>query len=298
MTQSLRVQGQVFCALALMLIIACVIGIRLDPLHELLAAAALISLLGMPHGALDVVLARKLFRVYDFKGWAVFSLFYVGLAAGVVGVWFVAPTLFLAAFLVMSALHFGGDPSTGATLPARILYGGAVIVLPALWHGVELQRLLGWVVAPTSAAVVASVLSHLATPWLAATVLACALQARKSRLAACELAALAALSVMAPPLTAFTLYFCAMHSPRHILRTLASWHGFEARNALLLALWPTLAVFAVWAAIGWLMRDSSIETRVMQLVFVGLAALTLPHVILLERVRQINVSARSWRSAR
>ena len=289
MTPGLRLQGRVFCGLAAALVIASVIGVRLSPLHELLVAGALISLLGMPHGAFDVVFARKLFGVVDLQGWALFSLLYIGLSAAVVGFWFVAPTLFLCAFLVCSALHFGGDPAAGASTFTRCLYGGAVIVLPALWHGPELQRLLGLVAGPASAAFVAPVLSQMAAPWLGATALACLLLARTSRLAAWELVTLAALSVAAPPLVAFTVYFCAMHSPRHILRTLASYPGFEIRNALVMALWPTLAVLATLAVIGALSSGRSIQAGVMQIVFIGLAALTLPHMVLLERARRAGL---------
>ena len=286
MTPALQLQGRVFCGLALAFVIASLVGARLEPRHELLVAGALVLLLGMPHGAFDVVFARKLFGVADLKGWALFSLFYVGLSAAVVGLWIVAPTLFLCAFLIFSAVHFGGDPAGGVSWLTRGLYGGAVIVLPALWHGPELQRLLGLVAGPASADLVAPVLSQLASPWLAATVLACALQAKTSRLAACEAAALAALSLAAPPLAAFTVYFCAMHSPRHILRTLAGLQAAEARGALALALWPTLAVLVTAALLGWWLSDLSVEARVMQLVFVGLAALTLPHMVLLERARR------------
>ena len=275
-----------FCALALGLVVACLNGARLDSRYELAVTGALILILGVPHGAFDVVFARKLFGVADFKGWALFSLFYIGLSALVVGLWYALPSLFLCAFLAFAALHFGADPAAGASKLSRGLYGGAVIVLPALWHGAELQRLLGLVAGPASAALVTPVLSQLAPAWLGATVLACALQARTARLAALESAALAALAVTAPPLLTFTVYFCAMHSPRHILRTLASLRGADARNALALAIWPTVAVFAAAVLIGWLASGIPIETRVMQLVFVGLAALTLPHMVLLERARR------------
>ena len=291
MTAHLRLQSRVFCVLALALVVASMAGVGLAPLHELLAAAVLISLLGMPHGAFDVVWARKHFGVTGFKAWALFSLLYVGLAAAVVGVWFLAPTFFLCAFLVLSALHFGADLEAGVSMIARGLYGGAVIVLPALSHGPELQRLLGLVAGPASAAWVAPALGQMAAPWLAATVLVCVLQARTSRRAAVELAALAALAVTAPPLWAFTAYFCAMHSPRHILRTLENLPGSAARNALALALWPTLAVLAVLALLGGLLRDRPLQESVMQLVFVGLAALTLPHMVLLERARQVGRAA-------
>ena len=121
--------------------------------------------------------------------------------------WIVAPTLFLCAFLIASEMHFAGYPAADVTKTSRGLYGGAMIVLPAWWHGEELQRLLRWLGGPDSAAAVAPVLGKLAVPWLVATMLACAFQFRTSLLAACESAGLAALSVAAPPLVAFCAYF-------------------------------------------------------------------------------------------
>ena len=287
MTPALQTQGRVFCGVALTLVIATLSGLQLKPKHELLAMGALVLLLGMPHGAFDVVIARQLFAVADFKGWTLFWMGYAGLSAAVVGLWVVAPTIFLCAFLIVSAWHFSGDPAAGVSRLGRVLYGGAVIVLPAMFHGTELQRLLGLVAGTASAAFVVPVLSQLAVPWLVATVLACAVQARTSRLAACESAALAALALIAPPLAAFGVYFCAMHSPRHILRMLASLPAAEVRNALALALWPTLAVLGAAVLFGLLATDLPVEARVMQLVFVGLAALTLPHMVLLERARRL-----------
>jgi len=296
-----RWQGQVFCGLALAWAVASGAGIRLAPLYELWAAGALIALLGMPHGAFDVVFARRLFGVVGAQGWALFSLLYIGLAAAVVAVWWVAPTFFLCAFLACSALHFGADPAAGTSWLARGLYGGAVIVLPAWWHGAELQQLLGLVAGPASAALVAPVLGQMAAPWLAGLALAAVLLARTSRLAAAELAALAALSLAAPPLVAFTVYFCAMHSPRHVLRTLAGFSRPEIRHAWRMAMWPTLAVLVVAVVLAAAGRTAleGIDGRsggpvmpawAMQIIFVGLAALTLPHMVLLERARRAGLT--------
>ena len=118
----------------------------------------------MPHGAFEVLIARRLLLVTGLTAWAMFLLGYLGLSAAVVAVWFVAPTLFLSTFLIDSALHFASDFANGVNGISRGVYGGAVIVLPALWHGEELQRLLGRVAGPDSAALVAPVLAQPA--WL------------------------------------------------------------------------------------------------------------------------------------
>lgn len=290
MTAALQLQGRIFCATSLVLVIAMLAGIRSDPGSELLALGALVLLLGVPHGALDVVVARRLFGALSFRSWIVFSLLYVGLAAFVVVVWWWLPVPFLCGFLLLSALHFGGDMATGVSGLERLLYGGTVIVLPALWHGAELQHLLGLVAGPASAAVIVPVLSLIALPWLCAIVAACMLAVRASPAAAAEWAALAIVSATASPLVAFTVYFCAMHSPRHILKTLASLSGSQARNAMKMALWPTLVVLEAAVLTLALTSGVPLETRVMQLVFVGLAALTLPHMALLERARQASLA--------
>ncbi len=281
MTPILRLQGRVFCGLALALVVTSLLGARLEQRQELLASGALLLLLGMPHGAFDVLAARQLFRAADFKAWAGFCVAYLGLATAVVGVWAVAPTFFLGAFLLLSALHFGGDPGAGASRIARCLYGGTVIVVPAWRHGAELQQLLALVAGPDSAARVAPVLHQLAAPWLLATLLAALLQLRTSALVAAETLALAVLCAVAPPLVAFCAYFCVMHSPRHILRTLARLPDADIRQALALALWPTLAVLLMAGLLLGLADHLPLEARVVQGVFVGLAALTLPHMLLI-----------------
>jgi len=280
-----------FCGLALTTMLASLAGLKLTALAELLTAAALLSLLGMPHGALDVVFAHKLFDIKSFSGWAAFAVFYVGLAAAVVGVWLFLPTPFLCAFLLVSAMHFGGDPALSTWTVVRYVYGGSVIVLPALMHGPEIERLLALVAGPDSAAVVSPVLQQLGAPWLAATLVGCVWQARASLRTACEMAALAAMSVVATPLVSFTIYFCAMHSPRHILRTVSGLPAIEARQALLLAHLPTMATLAALALGGWLWSSRPLQPTIMQLVFVGLAALTLPHMVLLALTRRVQPPA-------
>ena len=286
MTSALQRQGLVFCGVAFGIVGAMAAGATLDPRLELPIVAVLVLLLGVPHGSLDVVFARRLLHLAGSREWLLFSLGYLGLAALVVGLWVALPTLFLCIFLGLSALHFAGDPRVGISGLSRVLYGGAVIVLPALRHGAELERLLGLVAGPASGAFVVPILSFLAAPWLVATLLVCALQATTFTRDTIELIALIAVAIAAPPLLAFTIYFCAMHSPRHILRTVGGLNRRGARQALAMTAWPTGIVLVVGILVGLIADSIPLEKRVMQLLFVGLAALTLPHMALLEHARR------------
>jgi len=214
-----------------------------------------------------------------------FSLLYLLLAALVVGLWLWQPGLFLLGFLAISAAHFSGDPLQGVPWPARLFYGGSVILLPTIGHAQEIGRLFGLLVGDATATPLVPWLRWLAWPWLVGLALASLWQTRHDFWTALEMAAAGILAIVAPPLVSFVVFFCGMHSARHILRTMnfsgrSSWR-YVAGAALL----PMAGVLA-GSALAWVfLRDTALDARVVQVVFVGLAALTVPHMVLVERVR-------------
>ena len=282
---ALRVQGLVFSAGALLVALGTLALGRLSPQLELIVVAVLILVLGVPHGALDTIFAKQLYGIRTLSGWLQFTLLYLLLAALVVGLWLWQPGLFLLGFLAISAAHFSGDPLQGVPWPARLFYGGSVILLPTIGHAPEIGRLFGLLVGDATATPLVPWLRLLAWPWLVGLALASLWQTRRDFWTALEMAAAGTLAVMAPPLVSFVVFFCGMHSARHILRTInfsgrSSWR-FVAGAALL----PMAGVLA-GSALAWVfLRDTALDARVVQVVFVGLAALTVPHMVLVERVR-------------
>jgi Brp/Blh family beta-carotene 15,15'-monooxygenase len=282
---ALRVQGIVFSAGALLVALGTLALGRLSPQLELIVVAVLIVVLGVPHGALDTIFAKELYGIRTLSGWLQFSLLYLLLAALVVGLWLWQPGLFLLGFLAISAAHFSGDPLQGVPWPARLFYGGSVILLPTIGHAQEIGRLFGLLVGDATATPLVPWLRWLAWPWLVGLALASLWQTRHDFWTALEMAAAGILAIVAPPLVSFVVFFCGMHSARHILRTMnfsgrSSWR-YVAGAALL----PMAGVLA-GSALAWVfLRDTALDARVVQVVFVGLAALTVPHMVLVERVR-------------
>lgn len=282
---ALRVQGIVFSAGALLVALGTLALGRLSPQLELIVVAVLILVLGVPHGALDTIFAKELYGIRTLSGWLQFSLLYLLLAALVVGLWLWQPGLFLLGFLAISAAHFSGDPLQGVPWPARLFYGGSVILLPTIGHAQEIGRLFGLLVGDATATPLVPWLRWLAWPWLVGLALASLWQTRHDFWTALEMAAAGILAIVAPPLVSFVVFFCGMHSARHILRTMnfsgrSSWR-YVAGAALL----PMAGVLA-GSTLAWVfLRDTALDARVVQVVFVGLAALTVPHMVLVERVR-------------
>ena len=160
-----------------------------------------------------------------------------------------------------------------------------MIVIPSAFHSVEIMRLLSLLAGEDPAALVISILRFLAWPWLVGLFFTATYLARRDWLTALEIGAVGLLAILAPPLISFVVFFCGMHSARHIIRTI-NYSGRSSPGVILLAgLLPMLGVligsFAAWH----FLRDTSLDARIIQLVFVGLAALTVPHMALVERVR-------------
>lgn len=281
---ALRLQGLFFSILALIAGILSAVLVPLDPQLELLVAGLFIVLLGVPHGALDPIFAQALPQIKSPTSWAVFVFAYLLLAALVVALWWYEPSVFLLGFLAVSALHFSGDLAAGANFFVRFFYGGAAIVLPAALHAAELDRLFSLLAGPHAAGLVVAVLQLMVWPWLAALGVVILHSARRDAWLALEVLAVSVLTFTASPLLGFTIFFCCMHSPRHILRT-QIYAGMTLQRLARVAALPMLAVLLM-AAGGWYwLPDSPMDERIVQCLFVALAALTVPHMVLVERVR-------------
>ncbi len=280
----MRWQSGVFIVLALLTSIACGVLPPADPQAVLVWVGLLIVLLGVPHGALDPVYAQAWPGIQGRAAWVFFVWSYLLLATWVIAVWWRAPTLFLWGFLTISVLHFSGDLTTGTPAWTRFFYGGAVIVLPAALHADELTRLFALLTNPESAAWVVPTLQFMAWPWSAALLVAVVLNAHRDTVVALEVLAVSVLTLTAPPLIGFTVFFCAMHSPRHMLRTQV-FAGMTLPALAAVALWPMLGVLLMAAGAWYGLPDSSLDARMVQFIFVALAALTVPHMLLVERVR-------------
>ena len=282
---AIQIQGLVFSVVAILVAASAAFLPRSSPQTELMVMTALIIGLGVPHGALDTVFAGNLYQLRTIKSWLWFVALYLLLAAFVVGFWKIYPALFLAGFLALSLVHFSGDPSAGTPLVSRILYGGAILFLPHLFYNAEVTRLFSFLVGPAAGSRIAAGLQPMAALWLLGLGIATVHRAWSHWLTALEMAAVGLLALFAPPLLAFTVFFCGMHGARHILRTMKySGHSFHALLAAR-AIAPTLGFLCVLAAAFYELRYLPWEARLIQLVFVALAALTVPHMMLVEQIR-------------
>lgn len=281
----IRIQGIIFTVISIICLLASVFLPVLDKQTELILVAALIIILGVPHGALDTLFARELYGVNSISSWIKFSFIYLIMAGLVVGLWYIAPLLFLIGFIGISIAHFSGDPDGETGWLIRLIYGGAIIFIPVLKHPREIEDLFSLLVGATSSQALMPWMSGLALPWLLAlAVVVLYLIIKKSPLSY-ELLSLGLIAYFVSPLISFTIFFCGMHSARHIIRTAAFAKYSQPLLLLGAMLLPMIGVLVMSVASWFLLKNQTLDGRVVQIVFVGLAALTVPHMALVEQVR-------------
>lgn len=257
-------------------------------------AIGAVLLMGVPHGGLDGAIARRVGWPRGWIAWLGFNLSYVVLAALVVWVWWQWPLVSLAAFLFISALHFGAsDIADTKFLAAKktdhqwlplIAHGGLVaIAIPSL-QPLEVQPLFSLLVGKAGAEMLMQTISFIFLPWLVCFAAYCVYAIiypvwRKPLL---NLIMLLMLAFTLTPLITFALYFCVWHSRNHTLRIWRSLKGHsERRRSLIEAV--AYSVMA-WLAVGvfLMLFQESFTRALMQITFIGLAALTLPHMLLVD----------------
>jgi Brp/Blh family beta-carotene 15,15'-monooxygenase len=213
---------------------------------------------------------------------------YLGLAAAVVAFWIWQPGLALGLFLLLSAVHFGYGDATGATAVSRMVqiaaHGGVAVFGISLFH---LQQVTPLFAALTGGDVAVAVLMAELFPLtmipVAGLYLICAIREAALRPRLVELALLCLLLSIVPPLVGFALYFCVIHTGRHMQHIWQHLRGRATPRHIL----GEAALFTVasWAGgvMIWLWLDSgNVSQDLLQVIFIGLAALTVPHMILVD----------------
>ena len=278
MKRARRIQLVAFFLSALGLSLLVYSGIELPRGVLVVLLAVLVALVGLPHGALDPLVARKAGLWRTISGLAGFMGAYLLLATVAGLLWMWAPKFSLVAFLAYSAWHFSGDWQDSLSRGWWLCAGATVICAPSLLYPDLVAEYFSVLTGGESTALV-RVLQWLAFPALAGTMFSAARCLRSRPAVAAELAVLAFSAVALPPLIFFLLYFCSLHSPRHLIDTV---RGMNPVTASVTAAGLTLVTVGLGALFFVFSPSTQVDQRLLQITFIGLAVLTVPHMILIE----------------
>ena len=285
----ISIETGLFVSTTALAILALFTGIAApSPQAQVIFLAIGVGIIGLPHGALDPLLASRAGMLEGWRAKVYFHLIYVFTATLMLVFWYLAPVMALLLFLAYSALHFAGDWLERPLL-VRFTLGASLLGLPAYKYSSEVSHI--YTLLSGEAAQSIAMAQHAMAPlWM--TIIAASMVAfllRGYYDFAIELIAALAAAIFLPPLLFFFIYFCMLHSPRHFL---AIWRAsVDRRGALRTAAgYTVLAILISIPAALHFAKLGGITTSLQQIVFIGLAALTVPHMVLtsiLERRRHV-----------
>lgn len=246
--------------------------------------------IGLPHGAMDGALAIHLGWMNRPAKAVSFLVAYVGLAALIVVLWLLIPVVAFLIFLAISLFHFGrGDivPRSKEHQVAEVLMrGGLVLAGISLFHRSESDAIFETLIGSNTALVWLFLQAVGVTTLVLVPLVIYTKPTEERKSATIEVVALLLLFAIAPPLLGFAIYFCGIHSVRHFKHM-----GILLKSTLQqFQITRTTIVFSLltWAAGLLVLVNQSpaigLEPALLQVIFIGLAALTVPHMILVDGV--------------
>jgi Brp/Blh family beta-carotene 15,15'-monooxygenase len=255
-----------------------------------------IGVLGLSHGGADPMILKQLTATSPM-GLAIVTGVYLAASLAFIALIWVLPVVALLVFLGLSIWHFGYTDeaflSSAKNSLLRWLSGSMPILGPMLGYPQQTSELFAWLIKTEPQAVldiVAWLGPCLAVFWLFG--FGCLLLRRFNRPAPRVLAELclvsAALTAL-PPLLGFAFYFCAIHSVRHFLsiaehRLLSNqkrlFQAFPVRKILPATLGAIALACVAWGVIVLIGPSTSLLVDAVRVMFWALAALTLPHAII------------------
>ena len=248
-----------------------------------------IVMIGLPHGALDGAVAMHIGLVKKLSNLIKFMLAYISLAVFVVIVWMFFPTFSLIAFLSISLLHFGyGDAKNGegvTKFAEAVAHGGLVIVGISQFHRGEVDEIFYYLIKQDTSTIWLAM--NIASIGVIAAIATCLLQTSKDikwSSTTLELLLVGVVIAIAPPLLGFSIYFCLIHSARHFSRIYRMIKQNVANTAIKTQ--AILFTVACWlAAVIAFVQFADFSDpgpTILRIIFIGLAALTVPHMILID----------------
>ena len=260
----------------------------------------LILTIGVSHGSLDNLKGEKLLKIFGINNSLVFYLLYILIATVVIILWIIMPSISLIVFLIVASYHFGKEDTQFLVIENSYLNqllffmkGTLIVLAPIYFHFdetinifklllVDNENFYGFLnfVETNKILLIGIILSTLAS---------IILFTKDFEIKKCAIFfdyfSILILNYYFSPLLAFTLYFCFLHSIRHSITLILELEkndlslGFKifVKKALPLTI---LTAILCLISLYFINNSYTLDTSILKIIFIGLASLTFPHILL------------------
>jgi beta-carotene 15,15'-dioxygenase len=261
---------------------------------QLLISSFIISLAGLPHGAADAWLAQRVGIISNLKDLFTFLVSYTFVAISIIFAWMISPSISLAIFLIISAWHFGDDERLGLSLFTRFSSGVIIVSSPLILHNKEVLSLYEILIGNYA--------TNVLDNQIILYIISCGYLIYNSVMSLNDIKTVrnifsimlyVILSCIMTPIFYFTIYFCCAHSLQHMIRI---WDMTTEKNRskflVAVTLLTTLVIVSALVVYFWLIRSGiNFEIVNIKVLFVGLAALAVPHILLIDFCKAADIQS-------
>ncbi|MDC6468610.1 Brp/Blh family beta-carotene 15,15'-dioxygenase [Candidatus Pelagibacter sp.] len=260
----------------------------------------LILTIGISHGALDNQKGKKLSQLYNVKKSYFFYLIYSLIGVSVIVFWLFFPIVSLILFLIVASYHFGKEDTefliNNKNILNLILYfskGSLIIIAPLMFHFVETIKIFKLLlienekfylflnfIEDNSILLFALSISLLSSIYYF-------LKDFKiiNILIFLDFFSIIVLNYFLTPLIAFTIYFCFLHSFRHSISLITELNENSFKIGIITFIkkaMPMTVLTAILYVISlyFLTNFYQLNDSILKVIFIGLASLTFPHILL------------------
>ena len=259
-----------------------------------------ILMIGVSHGSLDHIKGKKLLELFNIQKTYLFYLIYILIALGIIFIWILFPSTTLILFLIVASYHFGKEDTEFLIIDksylTEIFYflkGFLIILAPLYFHFDDTIDIFKLLLIDNE--IFYSTLSLIETNKIieigifVSTLSSIFLFLNKFELKKFSIFldyfSIIILNYYLSPLIAFTIYFCFLHSIRHSISLAIEldgdnlFNGFKIFVKKAIPLTILTGVFCI-ISLYLLNNGNNLDGSVLKVIFIGLASLTFPHILL------------------
>jgi Brp/Blh family beta-carotene 15,15'-monooxygenase len=280
------------------------LGIIINRFESLIISPVICLLLilsiGISHGALDNQKGKKLTQLYNIKNSYFFYLMYSVIVIGIITFWLLFPTISLIIFLIVASYHFGKEDTeflirnkNASNLILYFLKGSLIIIAPLMFHFTETINIFKLLLIQDENFYL--FLDFIESNQILSFALLTSLFVNTyyfinnfkilNILIFFDFLSIVVLNYFLSPLIAFTMYFCFLHSFRHSISLINELDKNSFKTGIVIFIKKALpltiltVIFYV-ISLYFLSNYYQLNDAILKLIFIGLASLTFPHILL------------------
>ncbi len=255
-----------------------------------LIALCLVSFIGVPHGSFDGAVAALL-GYQSKKRFLTFTFWYTIISIAVIFFWIKFPLIALLLFIIMSIVHFGLCDWSFLKVNQfkwiiTLTHGFNIIFGIIFFHTKESFQIFtflsndNFIIFEQYLFLVYFLFGILFLVYCYLSI-----NLKKLRWGILEMISILFIVSQLDPLTGFALYFCFVHTTKHVYAILKNTNKYLENRKFV---FTTTAIFTIITWIGgciaiiYLNDNFSFSESFIKTIFIGLAALTLPHMTLID----------------